>query len=140
VLIDNLTHFLQGKPLTEYIPQDDFLKLLVCGDGSAIGFRFGIPVHGKWVFQLKDTIDQMFMDLFKEENLPDLEDGAEYDTSQYDAINDSDRIPLEPDAAAKLLQRSDDDVDFQLAWNVFRDMAKNESYRRSVLECVKDIR
>jgi NADH dehydrogenase FAD-containing subunit len=28
----------------QYTPQDDFLKLLMCGDGTALGFRFGIPL------------------------------------------------------------------------------------------------
>ena len=32
------------QDLIEYIPQDDFLKLLMCGDGTALGFRFGIPL------------------------------------------------------------------------------------------------
>ena len=30
--------------LVEYIPQNDFLKLMMCGDGTALGFRFGLPM------------------------------------------------------------------------------------------------
>lgn len=133
ILIENLTGYLQSKPLKPYVPQDDFLKLLVCGDGTALGFRFGIPIYGKWVFRLKDKIDLMFMNLFKVENLPVLEDGAKFDTSQYDAIADKDRVPLDPAFAAEVIQREDDEVDFQLAWDVFRDMAKDASYRDQVL-------
>ena len=30
--------------LVKYVPQDDFLKLMMCGDGTALGFRFGVPL------------------------------------------------------------------------------------------------
>jgi NADH dehydrogenase FAD-containing subunit len=55
ILIENLTRYLNMKyhseakeggipdDLVTYHPQDDFLKLLTCGDGTALGFRFGIP-------------------------------------------------------------------------------------------------
>lgn len=55
ILIENLTRFLGANPhsktdgeagsneLITYDPQDDFLKLLMCGDGTALGFRFGVP-------------------------------------------------------------------------------------------------
>lgn len=139
ILIENLTKFLANeKPeesWKEYIPQDDFLKLLVCGDGTALGFRFGIPIHGKWVFQLKDAIDLSFMNLFKVENLPKLVKGKPYDTSQYDATQER-RPPIDASEAAALLQRTDDDVDFQEAWDVIRDMADDETYRESVLQLV----
>lgn len=119
-----------------YVPQKDFLKLLACGDGKALGFRFGIPIYGKWVFELKDAIDRSFVDLFKKENLPELIEGKPYDTSQYDAS--SNRPPPMPSIeAAILLQRSDDDVDFREAWNVIRDMAEDDTYRDDVLRHVK---
>lgn len=53
ILIENLTNFIYGSCLTKYEPQNDFLKLLVCGDGTALGFRFGVPLYGKWVMELK---------------------------------------------------------------------------------------
>jgi selenide,water dikinase len=72
VLVQNVLQFLAGTaPRTVYEPQDDFLKLLVCGDNQAMGFRFGIPFRGKWVFEMKDAIDRNFMNLFAQENLPD---------------------------------------------------------------------
>ena len=56
ILIENLTRFLgthnahsksgckvEGNELISYHPQDDFLKLIMCGDGTALGFRFGLP-------------------------------------------------------------------------------------------------
>ena len=136
ILIQNLVNVINTEPLKPYVPQDDFMKLLACGDGTALGFRFGFPIRGKWVWQLKDAIDRKFMDLFKKENLPELKDGQPFDTSQYDAAHGARPPPREPKNAAALLQRSDDAVDFQEAWNVLRDMAENERYRMKVLECI----
>ncbi len=146
VLIENLTRFLDcGTPsangnngvpsLEKYVPQKDFLKLLACGDGKALGFRFGIPIYGKWVFELKDAIDRSFLDLFKLENLPELIHGQPYDTSQYDASSNR-PFPIPPVEAAALLQRTDDDVDFNRAWNVIRDMADDTVYQNSVLRYI----
>ena len=89
--------------LVSYQPQDDFLKLLVCGPGQAVGFRFGIPLYGKWVLQMKDRIDQNFMNLFrvktdtsKSQSLPANNDNQKpnkssafpkYNTAQYDQDN-----------------------------------------------------
>jgi 8-oxo-dGTP pyrophosphatase MutT (NUDIX family) len=77
-LIENLSRYLEmtskqmeggednhSNNLIVYNPQDDFLKLLMCGDGTALGFRFGIPIYGKWVWHLKDYIDNKFMNLFR---------------------------------------------------------------------------
>lgn len=141
VLIKNLTGFLVGKPeesFTRYNPQSDFLKLVMAGDGTALGFRFGIPLRGKWVWELKDTIDQMFMNLFKAENLPKLEEvkEGELDTSQYDAV-DQNKPNLDPKEAAALLLRTDDDVDYQQAWGVLRSMMQDEEYKGKVLNSVK---
>lgn len=134
VLIENLTGYLAGTKLVDYTPQDDFLKLLVCGDRTAMGFRFGIPIQGKWVFQVKDAIDLQFMSLFRRENLPVLRDGEPYDTSQYDAAQLTEkRKPLPPLEAAELIQRTDDNVDYEMAWNVLRDMTADVTYKEKVL-------
>ena len=138
ILTENLPNYLEHKPLKDYIPQDDFLKIIACGDGTALGFRFGIPIYGKWVMQLKDAIDKMFMALFKRENLPDLEDGVAYDTAQYDAASGTKPMArLDAHDAAELLQRTDDGVDYEQAWHVLREMTKDEEYRNAVLTCIE---
>jgi NADH dehydrogenase FAD-containing subunit len=133
--------------LTKYEPQDDFMKLICCGDGKALGFRFGIAFHGKWVFEMKDHIDRKFMTLFDVDSLPpppqrasaaenEAEDGfRQYDTSQYDADEDTfAKIPLpDPVNAARLIQRTDDNVDYMQAWRVLRGMAVDADYRTAVL-------
>jgi len=146
VLIENLSRYLKNcydkkserhdfSALRKYKPQPDFMKLLACGDGKAVGFRFGIPFYGKWVFDLKNAIDRSFLDLFKPENLPKLIEGQSYDTSQYDA-SPKRPLPLPPSEAAELLQRSDDYVDYRIPWNVLRDMAEDNAYRDSVLRYI----
>mmetsp|Transcript_26831 Transcript_26831/g.65216 ORF Transcript_26831/g.65216 Transcript_26831/m.65216 type:complete len:547 (+) Transcript_26831:387-2027(+) len=143
ILVENLTKYLtasteeESKTLTAYDPQDDFLKLLVCGDGTALGFRFGFPIQGKWVFELKDAIDLSFMNLFKAENLPELVEGKPYDNSQYDVTGDR-RPPLDPIDAAAIWRRTDEDVNFQEAWDVLRDMAADEQYKDSVLQILEE--
>jgi NADH dehydrogenase FAD-containing subunit len=133
VLIENLLRFLNKKELVQYTPQDDFLKLLVCGREKAIGFRFGLAFHGHWVWKLKDHIDRTFMDLFDVSKLASPS-GDSLDTSQYDAIaSDQEPPPLTPEDGAFLLQRSDDDVDYMLAWKVLRTMARMPDYRDKVV-------
>lgn len=64
VLVDNLAALLEGHQTRSYVPQKDFLSLLNLGDGTAIGEKWGRPIEGAWVWQLKHTIDQRFMDRF----------------------------------------------------------------------------
>lgn len=152
VLAENLTQFLRdekgggeggdgGTPLVAYEPQDDFLKLIMCGDGTALGFRFGVPLYGKWVWELKDCIDRQFMDRFNTKYLPDLsavESEGGVDKSQYDdAATNARPDPLTAEEAATLLLRTDDDVDFQRAWGVLRDMMSDEVYKEEVLVFVR---
>ncbi len=142
ILIANISACLKNTcdctSLVKYKPQDDFLKLIACGDGTAFGIRFGIPLEGKWVWHLKDTIDQMFMDLFRAKNLPDLfgDDEGEYDTSQYDERSTTTRERINPEQAASLLLRKDDN-DFQRAWDVLRDMMDDEAYKKEVQSFVE---
>lgn len=139
ILIENISRFLSNDNLIDYIPQDDFLKLLMCGDGTALGFRFGLPLRGKWVWELKNAIDCMFMHLFQVKNLPNLDDIKEeeevegkYDTSQYDEYTRKDER-LSPKDGANLIMRRDDNVDYQQAWEVLRDMMADEDYKLQVL-------
>lgn len=148
ILVENISNALNDceTSMVEYCPQDDFLKLIACGDGTALGFRFNIPLQGEWVWKLKDKIDNMFMDLFRVGKLPQRnedDDGASvnkeegYDTSQYDE-RVSRREPLQPKDGACLLLQKDDNVDFERAWDVLRDMMDDENYREEVLHHIKN--
>ena len=136
ILVKNISAYLkENDSMIDYEPQDDFLKLIACGEGKALGFRFGIPLEGKWVWELKDTIDKMFMDLFRVQIISDSDGECDVDTSQYD-----ERVvksePVDPEQGAMLLQRTDDDVDFQHAWDILRHMMDDEKYKEEVLNCV----
>jgi selenide,water dikinase len=149
VLIENLMRYSypadRASALVPYTPQDDFLKLLVCGDHQAMGFRFGLALYGSWVFRMKDQIDRNFMKLFDVAHLPTRDDTTGSDaaaspTRQYDDSDDDDdneskkeKVRLSAMDAAALLRRTDDDVDFQVAQSVLRRMAADDSYRRDVL-------
>ena len=64
IVSQNVMKYLDGTPLTEYVPQTGFLALLNVGDGTSIGSKYGISFVGKWVWEMKDYIDVAFMNLF----------------------------------------------------------------------------
>lgn len=65
IITANLRAALQGKPLTKYKPQSDFLMLINLGGGTAIGSKWGFSFEGRWVMKWKDRIDRAFMSLFQ---------------------------------------------------------------------------
>lgn len=70
ILWDNIQRCLDGRSLVSYEPQRSFLKLLNMGDGTAVGEWKGFSFSGRWVMQLKQRIDQKFMDMYQ--RLPDM--------------------------------------------------------------------
>ncbi|KAL7506845.1 hypothetical protein ACHAXN_004070 [Cyclotella atomus] len=150
ILIQNLMQQLLNctTNMVQYEPQDDFLKLLMCGDGTALGFRFGVPLiqqfllqYGMWVWQLKNHIDLMFMDLFNVNKLvmaankEGNQSQGKYDTSQYDGYEER-HAKLNATEAAALLMRTDDEVNYQAAWDVLRDMIASDDYKNEVLSFI----
>ncbi|MEZ6062293.1 MAG: selenide, water dikinase SelD [Planctomycetaceae bacterium] len=65
VLWENLQRALSNRPLTSYVPQRSFLKLINLGDGTAIGQWKGLSFSGGWVWKLKDSIDTRFMEMYR---------------------------------------------------------------------------
>lgn len=64
VLLNNIRHTLAGDPLTPYIPQTDYLKLVSLGGKRAFGEKNGLSAAGHLVWRVKDRIDRSFMDQF----------------------------------------------------------------------------
>ncbi len=64
-LVDNLRAVCGGAPekLRPVDLQTDFLSLLSLGDKEAVGGRNGVTFSGRWVWKLKNHIDQKFMNL-----------------------------------------------------------------------------
>jgi len=63
-IAQNVSRYLKGEKMLKFVPQREFLALLMTGDERAIGAKFGITFVGRWVWLMKDYIDMSFMDLF----------------------------------------------------------------------------
>lgn len=64
VLHANLRAALTGKPLQEFRPQADYLKLISLGERAAVAEKWGLVASGSRFWWLKDRIDRKFMDKF----------------------------------------------------------------------------
>ena len=60
-LVDNLRAALTSGNSRKVTLQNDFLSLVSLGDKSAVGCRGGRVASGRWVWRLKDHIDNKFM-------------------------------------------------------------------------------
>lgn len=65
ILWQNLQATLSNEPLTPYVPQRSFLKLLNTGDGHAIGEWKGFSFGGSLAMRLKQRIDSRFMKMYR---------------------------------------------------------------------------
>lgn len=64
VLLANLRAVLAGKPLREFRPQADYLKLISLGEKAAVAEKWRLVASGSRFWRLKDRIDRKFMDKF----------------------------------------------------------------------------
>lgn len=64
IIAKNAVAFLEKREMQKYVPQRDFLSLLMTGDSSAIGVKLGVAFVGNWVWEMKDFIDKSFMNMF----------------------------------------------------------------------------
>jgi NADH dehydrogenase FAD-containing subunit len=67
VLLENLRRALEGRPLTAFTPQQDYLLAFNMGDGTAIVRWKGFVFDGRLGFVLKDYLDRRFMKMFQEQ-------------------------------------------------------------------------
>lgn len=65
ILWRNLQNYLSERPLVEFRPQDGFLRLLSCGDGTAVLDYRGITTHSGWAWGLKRWIDRRWVKQFQ---------------------------------------------------------------------------
>lgn len=135
VLVRNLLKFLNGEELEPYRPQDDFLKLFSLGDGTAIGFRFGLAFEGAWCWALKDYIDRSFMNLFTVSAVCDSSPScSKLDVKQFDdGLVGCDASRFSPEQALNELRRTDDGVEFRMNWAIIRRMMSDEHFKMEVL-------
>ena len=65
ILKENIFFKLQGKPLTKYNPQKNWLYIINTLDQKALINYYFLSFHGKWCLKLKFYIDNTFMNKFK---------------------------------------------------------------------------
>ena len=70
-LYHNLRAALSGGAMRRYRPQRDYLKLISLGGKSALADKWGLPLAGRAMWQLKTRIDRKFMRMFHA--LPEME-------------------------------------------------------------------
>ena len=61
VIAENIRHFTRDEPLSPFRPQSDYLKLVSLGGQRAIAEKFGLTFEGKWIWNLKKSIDFSFL-------------------------------------------------------------------------------
>lgn len=71
ILFHNMRSLLSGRPLLDYKPQKDYLKLISMGGKDALGERFGTTLSGALMWKWKNHIDTTFMEKFR--SLPEME-------------------------------------------------------------------
>ncbi|MEM7089125.1 MAG: selenide, water dikinase SelD [Pseudomonadota bacterium] len=71
ILFHNLRAALGAGSLRSFVPQRDYLKLISLGRKSALAERLGTSLNGPLMWELKNRIDQSFMNKFR--NLPQMQ-------------------------------------------------------------------
>lgn len=64
IIAENIVNMINKAPLQAYVPQRQFLSILMTADEKAIATKYGITLVGKWVWEMKDFIDRSFVNLF----------------------------------------------------------------------------
>ena len=76
ILHKNLERFVQSKPLQQYQPQKNYLKIVNVCDGTAISQHLGRSLHGRSQWWLKNRIDQKFMKMYQDYSLMPMKSEA----------------------------------------------------------------
>jgi selenide,water dikinase len=127
-IAENIVHYINEEPLSEYVPQQGFLSLMMTGDGNCIGSKFGIGFAGNWVWKLKDYIDMGFMNLFNPLYLfkDYKKEGTKYPLDNFSLFDDDENEKIKanieahkkrayamtPEEAAAILQCTEDVEEF----------------------------
>jgi selenide, water dikinase len=147
VITNNIAHYLNGEELEKYVPQTEFLALLMTGDRRAVGTKFGFSFDGKWVWNLKDYIDVGFMKLFDPNYLfKDYETKGSEEPMENNELFDEEKKTsdeakekakaeadtLTPQEAAKLFKADEDHEDFLVQFMALERMKKDQEFREGV--------
>jgi NADH dehydrogenase FAD-containing subunit len=137
VLAENLERLACGQPLVEFQPNMQDLQFLNCGDGTAMGFAFGLVLRGEWVYQIKQAMDQRhFVSLtgkpldFKRSHKHSRNELSPYQCN-IEVLNRIKKMPTRQ--AAKILTQIDMN-NYQDAWAILEFMSLNKDFRFNVMK------
>jgi len=152
IITKNINHFLNGEDLEEYVPQPEFLALLMTGDKKAVGTRFGFTFDGKWVWNMKDFIDVNFMKLFDPYFLfndydnkgfsEPVENNELFDEDQKSNNEDKERArgvvaDMSVEKAVSLMKSGEEEEGFMEQFMILERMKKDEEFRDGVIDGCK---
>lgn len=152
VITQNIANYLSGKDLIEYVPQPEFLALLMTGDRKAVGTKFGITFDGRWVWNMKDYIDVSFMKLFdphflfkdydtrgtaeaQENN--DLFDESQKSMNEEKAKLKAEVAEMSIEDAVQLMKADEEHEEFLEQFMILERMKSDEVFRNGVIEGCK---
>jgi selenide,water dikinase len=137
VLAKNLDRYARNQPLENFEPNLEDLKFLNCGDGTAMGFAFGLVLRGEWVYEVKQAMDRRhFLSLTGGSGSSTANpDGILQDDFTYRCNTDvfQQIVLLPPADAAKLLTQINVD-NYQEAWAILERMSLDKDYRDGVMK------
>jgi NADH dehydrogenase FAD-containing subunit len=137
ILAENLERLACEQPLVDFQPNMEDLQFLNCGDGTAMGFAFGLVLRGEWVYQVKQAMDQRHflsltgepLDSKRSHKHPRNEASPyQYNTEVLKRIK---KMPVRQ--AAKMLTQIDIN-NYQEAWAILEFMSLNKDFRLNVMK------
>ena len=125
----NLERYVMKEPLESFHAKaKGCLHFLSCGDGTALGFVFGIPLRGKWVWEIKKAMDKDFLSMFD-----DSGNDVNAPTANFQGNIEDSSVLLPPQQAAELLCQIDV-ANYRHAWRILEWMTSDDNYRVKVLK------
>ncbi len=92
-LENNLRRTISGSTLRSYTPQTNFLQIISTGDRHAVATRNFWSFEGDWVWNLKDWIDQRWME--KWHDLPEMGDEEpDYEVRQNESLQELSEVAM----------------------------------------------
>ncbi|CAN8061949.1 unnamed protein product [Agarophyton chilense] len=132
VLMHNLQQRLnKSQDMLEFVPQASFLSLLSTGDGSGIGFKYGLAFKGTWVYHMKNFIDERWQERFRVDK---GKKGRGDGDKAVEILFDGEAA----EGAASLLCSEDinEHDSFEQQLSVLRRMDVDQQFREKLLQCV----
>lgn len=130
VMAENLERFVRQQHLHEFHPDMDDLQFLSCGDGTAMGFAFGLVLRGEWVYQVKQAMDRHHFLTLKGDPTSSSPGHPSYHCEK-DVLEHVRRTPTRQ--AAKMLTQIDVG-NYREAWAVLELMSIDKEYRHKLMK------